>query len=682
LFSFQNGKPPYTLRAKKGDVWLPDFLVITSDSSIAIFDTLGDRSIEYYVLDSCGDSDHIPNPRALRTQILDRDILCDDSQVLSFPLKQNELDWTRLDVKFQWKLNDIILGDSSTVRLDGPLQTGRVTVKVSKGTCYFNYFQTLNPQPSKLINLQVASDKNILCSEDIAQLSVSVSPSRPTKIHWNTGDSTFSIQATKAGIYSVIAENDAGCQNTAVITIDSSAIRLNASIIQNKCFAEAKAQIDLSLTGGKLPYQYEWSDNNNVEDRINLTNGKYKVRVIDSALCAIQDSFEILSPPPLLLMLTAIASDCVKSKNGRVFTSVKGGVPPYTYQWSNGLTVPKVDTLAPGSYTFMVLDSHQCVSPFTFSIGELAPFSSSRMDTICANSSLQVGRSTYNLTGRYVDSMFTIRGCDSIVTTFLTVNLPVDFKLTAQSPGCIDKNDGKLNIDNLIGAPGFSYFLNEKVLNTTQVTGLAAGNYVVKIKDRLGCIAEKGIALTQPERIQLSLGRDTLVHFGDSLRLRIQTNLPANNIKNVQWSTSPSVGSCINCGPVYAYLPTSDHVIKAILEGTTGCKAEDEIAVRVNREFKVFIPNIFKPSSPNPENQYLTIKGGHQISQIKYFRIFNRYGDRVFEAQNFLPDDFLQGWDGKFRNTDAATGVYVYIVELVFLDGSEKFIKGDFVLMR
>jgi len=682
MFNFHNGKPPYTLRARKGSVWLPDVLVITSESSVAVFDTLKDQTIEYFVIDSCGDSDQIPIPRGLRTQVLDREILCDDSQILSFPLKQDDLDWTRLDVKFQWKLDGNIIGDSSAVKLEAPLNTGLVIVRVAKGSCYFNYFRNLVPEPSKIINLQVNTDKTVLCADDFAQISASVNLFRPTKIHWSTGDSSFSIQASRAGIYAAVAENDAGCLDTAVVVIDSSAFRLQAEIVDNKCFAEARAAIDLTLTGGRLPFRYEWEDNINTEDRTNLTNGKYKIRVIDSALCAIQDSFQITSPPPLLLSLTATAADCAIAKNGKVFTSVQGGVPPYTYQWSNGLTVPAVDTLVPGMYTFTVLDSNLCTSPFTFGIGELAPFTNSRVDTICANSSLQVGSSSYNLTGRYIDTLVTSLGCDSILTTYLTVNLPVDFRLTAQSPGCIDRNDGILTINDPLGLPAFTYYLNDKVINSPQVTGLAPGNYVVKLTDRLGCTTEKGIALTQPERIQVSLGRDTLVRFGDSLHMRIISNLGAGGIKNVQWTTSQSNTNCINCGSEYTYVPTVDHMIKVVLEGITGCKAEDEILVSVSRDFKVFIPNIFKPDSPNPENQYLTIKGGNQISQIKYFRIFNRFGDRVFEAENFLPDDFMQGWDGKFRNADAAEDVYVYIVDLVYIDGTEKLIKGDFVLMR
>ena len=130
------------------------------------------------------------------------------------------------------------------------------------------------------------------------------------------------------------------------------------------------------------------------------------------------------------------------------------------------------------------------------------------------------------------------------------------------------------------------------------------------------------------------------------------------------------------------FTDTGTFNIRLIVENIEGCADTAFEDLYVLDDFKVFIPNIFKPNSPSPENQYLTIQGGNQISQIKYFRIFNRFGDRVFEAENFMPDDFLQGWDGKFRNADAAADVYIYIVDLVYIDGTVKLIKGDFVLMR
>lgn len=683
FFSFHNGKAPYTVRARKGSVWLPDVLIITSDSSVSVLDTLKDRSIQYYVIDSCGDSDFIPIPFETGTPLLDQRILCDDTQILNFSLLQNRADWEKLNLNLLWKMNGNVLSDSSTLVLPPPLQSGEVRIRINYNSCVFNYFHDLIPRPSNLINLQLSTDKATLCANDSALLSASLNFSRPTKLRWNNGDSVLSIRAHNAGVYSVIAENNNGCRDTATIAIGSSSMQMSSTITNNLCFGQANAAIELDFSGGSLPLSYQWSDNNaTTEDRTNLTNGTYHVRVMDSALCALEDSFVITSPPALLLMLTATAADCAIAKNGKVTTQVQGGVAPYTYQWSNGLTVPNVDTLSPGNYTFTVIDSNGCTSPFTFGIGELAPFASNRIDTICANGSIRVGSSTYNLTGRYSDTLVNFRGCDSIVTTFLTVNLPVDFNLNAVPPGCDDRNDGRINILNPMGIPGFTYFLNEKPLNSTQATGLGAGNYVVRMHDRFGCRAEKGIALPQPEKVQMTLGRDTLIHYGDTLELSIKTNLNANNIRNVQWTTNPSIGNCMTCGPEYSYLPMSDHVIKAVVEGVSGCKAEDEIYVRVSREFKVFVPNIFVPSSQNPENQLLTIKGGNQISQIKFFRIFNRYGDRVFEAQNFLPDDFLQGWDGRFRNADAASDVYVYVIDLVFLDGTEKLIKGDFVLMR
>ena len=50
----------------------------------------------------------------------------------------------------------------------------------------------------------------------------------------------------------------------------------------------------------------------------------------------------------------------------------------------------------------------------------------------------------------------------------------------------------------------------------------------------------------------------------------------------------------------------------------------------------------------------------------------------VFELKDGIPNNELSGWNGEL----AQVGVYVYLVELEFIDGIKTLKKGDVTLIR
>ena len=129
----------------------------------------------------------------------------------------------------------------------------------------------------------------------------------------------------------------------------------------------------------------------------------------------------------------------------------------------------------------MLIDSNQCTRSFSFRIDNLNPFRSSRFDTICANASLSVGKSSYTISGRYSDSLISSKGCDSIVTTYLTVNAPIDYTLKATDPTCNGLDDGSLIISGTNGYPTYAYALNGKMITLAQLSKVPSGNYVINV---------------------------------------------------------------------------------------------------------------------------------------------------------------------------------------------------------
>src|ERR1041385_6752420 len=91
--------------------------------------------------------------------------------------------------------------------------------------------------------------------------------------------------------------------------------------------------------------------------------GAYSVTVQDQHACSITASFLISEPPPLLVSPAAIqTTSCFSGANGSIDISVAGGVPSYTYQWSNGAATQNISNLPSGLYSVTVSDQNLCTA--------------------------------------------------------------------------------------------------------------------------------------------------------------------------------------------------------------------------------------------------------------------------------------------------------------------------------
>ena len=95
----------------------------------------------------------------------------------------------------------------------------------------------------------------------------------------------------------------------------------------------------------------------------------------------------------------------------------------------------------------------------------------------------------------------------------------------------------------------------------------------------------------------------------------------------------------------------------------------------------LYIPNAFSPNFDGINDYFIILDGGDVIN-IKLLRILDRWGELVFEANDFMPNDRSYGWDGTFKGKPVSNGVYAYFSEILFRDGSRKIISGDVSVIR
>jgi gliding motility-associated-like protein len=94
----------------------------------------------------------------------------------------------------------------------------------------------------------------------------------------------------------------------------------------------------------------------------------------------------------------------------------------------------------------------------------------------------------------------------------------------------------------------------------------------------------------------------------------------------------------------------------------------------VSDETLTNVPNAFTPGY-GANNEFKIIKRG--IATLNYFRIFNRWGNMVFETT-----DMEKGWDGTYKGVPQPLGVYVYMYEGVTNTGKVFKKQGNVSLLR
>ena len=101
----------------------------------------------------------------------------------------------------------------------------------------------------------------------------------------------------------------------------------------------------------------------------------------------------------------------------------------------------------------------------------------------------------------------------------------------------------------------------------------------------------------------------------------------------------------------------------------------------VSEDLPVYIPNAFSPNGDG-NNDHFIIYGDNNSIKIPLLQIFDRWGNMVFEAKDFRPNDPKFGWDGMFEGRFMNAQVLVWKAEIELFDGRVETITGDLTLVR
>ena len=151
------------------------------------------------------------------------------------------------------------------------------------------------------------------------------------------------------------------------------------------------------------------------------------------------------------------------------------------------------------------------------------------------------------------------------------------------------------------------------------------------------------------------------------------------SITDIIWTTTDSV-SCDSCLITYSS-PQNTATYEVEIVDANGCVATDQISIAVYKPRDVYIPSAFSPNGDGI-NDIFFVNAGQEVVNIKSMKIFSRWGEMVFERYDLVANDPDQGWKGLFKGELTNPGVFVYVVEVEFIDGWVELYKGDVTLFK
>ncbi|MFK8008223.1 MAG: gliding motility-associated C-terminal domain-containing protein [Saprospiraceae bacterium] len=405
------------------------------------------------------------------------------------------------------------------------------------------------------------------------------------------------------------------------------------------------------LTGG-MTYNVEFSEGSNPPTILNGISDGHTITVAPTATTTY--SLEAVTPlntnciavipttqvtiqvEPLDIFITSISTIggfdivCTGGNTGAAVAVPINGVAPFTFLWSNGSTGDIAAELFAGDYEVTITDANGCAG--TASITLIEP-------------------------------------------------TPVEFNLVGLAPPCLDVIEGQIILDNIAGGIGNNYTYSfdsgpfTDVVNDTTIFDLVTvGEHTVFILDEVGCGFEQTVIVPEAIELVLNLGDDQTIKLGESFEIQPQTNF---TVSNILWSENAPCDTCFTqlVNPINA----TNYTLELFDEN--GCFVTDDITIFVEKNRYVFIPNGFSPDDDGL-NDIFYVNGGQDVAEVKNFRIFNRWGEVVFENENFQPNDPTEGWDGFFKGEKLNPNVFVFFAEIEFKDGMVKIYKGDVTLTR
>lgn len=545
-----------------------------------------------------------------------------------------------------------------------------------------------------------------------------------------------------ADSYTITISDGNGCTpffDTTFVLVDPPAITGTFSLTDVTCPDDMTADGAATFTaefidGTPGTFDFLWTSgtadfNTTTSTETDLLRGPVTVRVTDG-VCTENFTDTVRSPEEFVVELAITDVSCNGLNDGAATVTVTGGTPGYDYAWWADPTAntPMLTDLAASTMHFVgITDANDCSpgiesfivrqpDPLTLSIDPAATTPTVRC-TGDVNGRISVFVSSVNnndltdapygwssnvadptsavaddlLPGTYGVTVTDVEGCQDSLSYTIGEPEPITFSvLPIEEPLCFGETTPIL-IDTAFGGTSddiadFTFSVNNDGFRIPvgQTGSAFAGEVVVTVFDSVGCSADQAFSVNQPPQIIIDLAEEIVVELGDSLTRLNPLISPAGDVYEYLWTPNDDMFLSSDTVRSPIVVPFSDVDYTFRVTNANGCQAFADIFVEVDANRNVYIPNVFSPNRDG-RNEDFRIFACQGVARVVDVKVFDRWGGVLFEEQDFAPNclDGIQLWDGSGQNGKPVNpGVFVYAIEVQFLDGISLLYRGDVTVLR
>ncbi len=557
-------------------------------------------------------------------------------------------------LQYRWDLGDGTIVTTRDVTYAYTLP-GSYTVKlviIAPGGCNDSTTTTVTINPTPKAGFTINNTTQCARGNQFSFTDTSSVSSGTLQYDWNFGDGSTSNSPnpshtfTQPGTYTVklVVTASSSCKDSAsaVVTVTPSAI---AGFTVNKASQCSKGNQFIftntsSISSGSLQYTWALGDGTVVTAKdvtYSYTQpGTYTVKLFVTANggCNDSSSFTVtVYPSPVAGFTVNTANQCFTGHQ-YVFSnssSVSAGTLQYTWRMGDGTTLNTKDITynyaGSGIYPvkMLVTGDGGCADSSTLTIEVYPnPIADFTVRAVCTNLTVPLVNKTFN-------------------NTTSTLNFLWDF------------GNGQTST---LRDPSFVYTDPGNYVITLSVTSVQCP--VPPSSKQLPIRVDSAkVGISYPVQ-------NAVMNFPMTLQARTFGN-------SILWTPSASLDNPLSTKPIFKGLTEQLYLIE--IKTASGCVTVDTQLVKTYKKVEIYVPTGFTPNGDGKNDFLRPILMG--FKSVSYFRVFNRWGQKVFEMSSDMP-----GWNGKVKGVPQDTQAYIWMIEATDVDGIVHQAQGSTVLIR